>query len=158
MSEMLEKDSLSKQDVLALVPQQAPFRFIDEILEIDDNGITAAYTFRQDEGFYKGHFVGNPITPGVILLEAAAQAGVVAFGIYLVSKNLPEENVSEILTLFTEAQVEFNGVVKPGQKIIVQAEKIYFRRLKLKVSFEIRLEDGTVLSSGTLAGLGVKSS
>ena len=76
-------DRLSKAEVLALVPQQEPFRFIDEIVELDDEHIVARYTFRPDADFYRGHFPGNPITPGVILTETMAQAGVVAFGIYL---------------------------------------------------------------------------
>ena len=81
MTETAEtKTTLTKAEVLALVPQQAPFRFIDEIIELDDNGITAAYTWKHDESFYEGHFPSNPITPGVVLLEASAQAGVVAFG------------------------------------------------------------------------------
>tara|TARA_R110002110_G_scaffold124505_2_gene301891 strand:+ start:40476 stop:40952 length:477 start_codon:yes stop_codon:yes gene_type:complete len=158
MTEVTEtKTILTKAEVLALVPQQAPFRFIDEIIELDDNGITAAYTWKLDESFYEGHFPNNPITPGVVLLEASAQAGVVAFGIYLAAKAFPKDEISQILTLFTEAQVEFNGLVKPGQRIIMRAKKIYFRRLKLKVEFETTLEDGTPVCSGTLAGLGVKS-
>lgn len=148
---------LSKQQVLAMVPQQTPFRFIDDILELHDEGTTASYTFKPDESFYAGHFVNNPVTPGVILLEAAAQAGVVAYGIYLASKQRDHDEVSQILTLFTEAEVEFSGIVKPGDKIITRSEKIYFRRLKLKVKFETRLADGSLVCSGNLAGLGVKS-
>jgi len=71
-------DRLSKEEVLALVPQQEPFRFIDEITELDEEHIVANYTFRPDADFYRGHFPGNPITPGVILTETMAQAGVVA--------------------------------------------------------------------------------
>ncbi|HKY69259.1 MAG TPA: beta-hydroxyacyl-ACP dehydratase [Gammaproteobacteria bacterium] len=151
-------NEMTPKEVLARVPQQAPFRFIDEILSIDDDSITATYTWRKDADFYKGHFPGNPITPGVLLLESTAQAGVVAFGIYLAAKTLAPEELKEITTLFTESQVEFLGVVKPGQKIIIRAKKLYFRRLKLKVEFETSLEDGRVVCRGTMAGLGVKTS
>lgn len=148
---------LTKQQVLDLVPQAAPFRFIDEILELNDDGITASYRFKKNESFYEGHFPGNPITPGVILLEAAAQAAVVAYGIYITAKQMPEAEVKQILTLFTDAEVEFSGVVKPGDKIIVSSKKVYFRRLKLKSSFQMTLEDGTMVCSGTLSGMGVKA-
>lgn len=150
-------NELSKEQVLKLVPQVEPFRFIDEIIELNDNGIIASYRFKSNESFYKGHFPGNPITPGVILLEAAAQAAVVAYGIYITAKETSETEVRKILTLFTEAEVEFSGVVKPGDKIIIKANKIYFRRLKLKAQFLMTLEDGTVVCSGTLSGMGVKS-
>ena len=79
-------DGLTTREVLALVPQREPFRFIDEILELDADHIVASYTFRKDADFYRGHFPGNPITPGVILIETMDQAGVVALGIYLYSR------------------------------------------------------------------------
>ena len=71
---MADPKPLSADEVLARVPQQPPFRFIDEILELDAEHILAGYRFREDAGFYRGHFPGNPITPGVILLETMAQA------------------------------------------------------------------------------------
>ena len=74
---------LRPAEVLEKVPQQAPFRFIDEIHELDSEHIVASYRFPEDSDFYRGHFPGNLITPGVILVEAMAQAGVVAQGIYL---------------------------------------------------------------------------
>ncbi|MBN2397434.1 MAG: beta-hydroxyacyl-ACP dehydratase, partial [Deltaproteobacteria bacterium] len=68
------------RQVLEMVPQMPPFRFIDDILEMDGDHIVGAYRFREDEYFYRGHFPGRPVTPGVILIETMAQTGVVAFG------------------------------------------------------------------------------
>ncbi len=147
---------MTPQQVLELVPQRRPFRFIDEILELDEDGIVATYRFRPDEVFYAGHFPGNPITPGVILLETMAQTGVVAFGIYLASQQLTPAEIQNTLTVFTEAQVEFTGMVKPGDRVTIRAKKVYFRRLKLKSEVEMTLDDGTVVCSGTIAGIGVK--
>ena len=70
---------MGPDEVLKLVPQQPPFRFIDTIHELDREHIVASYRFPEDADFYRGHFPGNPITPGVILVEAMAQAaGVLA--------------------------------------------------------------------------------
>ena len=90
------------RQILEVIPQQAPFRFIDEITEIDRDHIVGSYMFRKDEFFYEGHFPGHPITPGVILVESMAQVAVVAFGIYLLveERNYPLERVAEITTLF----------------------------------------------------------
>ncbi|MCA9732314.1 MAG: beta-hydroxyacyl-ACP dehydratase [Deferribacteres bacterium] len=149
--------AFTKEEILALVPQQPPFRFIDEIIDLDDEGIVATYTFKENESFYEGHFPGNPITPGVILLETMAQTGVVAYGLYLASKSMSLEEIQKTLTVFTDAEVEFTGMVRPGDKVIIKAQKLFFRRLKLKAQAEIRLENGEIVCSGTIAGIGVKS-
>ena len=143
---------MTPEAVLAAVPHRPPFRFIEEILELDDEHIVASYRFPEDADFYRGHFPGNPITPGVLLLETMAQAGVVAHGIYLLGSD-PER--PRMLTLFTDATVEFSGVVRPGQRVITRGKKLVFRRLFLRSAVEMTLEDGTVVCSGTLAGMGV---
>lgn len=146
---------LSKQEVLALVPQQEPFRFIDEIVSLDREQIVARYTFPADADFYRGHFPGNPITPGVILVETMAQAGVVAFGIYLYALDFSKGEVEKLITVFTDANVEFSGVVKPGDRVTTTGRVKFFRRKKLRAEVEMRLDDGTLVCAGELAGMGV---
>lgn len=148
-------ERLSKEEVLALVPQQEPFRFIDEIVELDDEHIVARYTFRPDADFYRGHFPGNPITPGVILTETMAQAGVVAFGIYLYALETSLDEVNKMLTIFTDANVDFTGTVLPGDRVTTTGRIKFFRRRKLRATVEMKLEDGTVVCSGELSGMGV---
>ncbi|MCK7510745.1 MAG: hypothetical protein MZV70_46225 [Desulfobacterales bacterium] len=99
----MEADAGVIQEVLDLVPQQAPFRFIDEIISLDEQQIVGAYRFREDEYFYRGHFPGRPITPGVILIETMAQIGVVAFGMYLLAcqKNVRPGQIEGPLSLFS---------------------------------------------------------
>ena len=148
---------LSPAEVLPLIPQQEPFRFVDEILEIGDEKVAGTYRWRPESDFYRGHFPGHPITPGVILTETMAQAGVVALGIYLVSLE-GEGGLSElekIVTVFTDANVEFTGTVLPGQRVTTTGRKSFFRRRKLRAEVEMRLDDGTVVASGTLSGMGV---
>ncbi len=147
-----------REQVLAMIPQQRPFRFIDQILAISDSNITAAYRFREDEYFYAGHFPGNPITPGVILIEAMAQAGVVALGIgILLSQGVAAEQIKQMTTLFAYAEtVEFSGTVRPGENVIIRGEKVYFRRGNIKTNASIVREDGQSVCSGVLAGTGVK--
>jgi 3-hydroxyacyl-[acyl-carrier-protein] dehydratase len=140
--------------LLARLPQQEPFRFVDEILEVDDEHIVAAYTWREDSDFYRGHFPGNPVTPGVLLVESMAQAAVVALGLYLLDKESPEE-ARKLVTLFTDVNVEFSGVVRPGQRVLIHGRKLFFRRRKLRSQAEMHLEDGTLVCSGTLSGMGV---
>lgn len=149
----VDNQALIRQ-ILDIIPQKPPFRFIDDILEIDDKKITATYHFREDEYFYKGHFPGKPITPGVILIETMAQTSVVAMGIgQLLRQGVSAEEVRQIITLFTYAdKIEFNGVVLPGEKLIIRGEKIYLRRGTIKSSATIQRENGELVCSGILAG------
>jgi 3-hydroxyacyl-[acyl-carrier-protein] dehydratase len=147
---------VSNADLLAGVPQQEPFRFVDEIVEIDDEHVVAAYRFREDHDFYRGHFPGRPITPGVILIEAMAQAAVVAHGLYLLSREAGIEEARQTLALFTEANVEFSATVPPGARVVTTGRKVFFRRLKLRSDVRMHLEDGTLVCSGHLSGIGVK--
>ncbi len=140
--------------ILEHLPQQEPFRFIDRILEVDDDHIVATYRFRPEADFYRGHFPGNPVTPGVILIESMAQVGVVALGIYLLSKEKPEE-VGNVVAMFSDVAMDFTGVVRPGDEVTITGHKQFFRRLKLRSKVEMKLADGMIVASGTVSGMGV---
>ncbi|KPA12472.1 hydroxymyristoyl-ACP dehydratase, partial [Candidatus Magnetomorum sp. HK-1] len=95
-------DPKTIENVLALVPQQPPFRYVDDIIDINEGDIMASYRFKEDEYFYKGHFPDNAITPGVILIETMAQTGVVALGIYqLMEKGNNIHKIKDITPLFS---------------------------------------------------------
>lgn len=141
-----------------MVPQRRPFRFIDEILDLEAVRIRASYRFRENEYFYEGHFPDNPVTPGVILIETMAQAGVVALGIgILLQKGIPAEEIRKMTTLFTFAEkVEFTGKILPGEKVFIHGEKLYFRKGSIKTEASITRENGEPVCTGMLAGTGVK--
>lgn len=146
---------LQPHEVLALLPQQEPFRFVDEILEVDDDHIVATYRFRPEADFYRGHFPGDPVTPGVILLECLAQVGVVSLGVFLHARTGGLDMVNRTVALFSDAHVDFTGVVKPGQRVTVRAHRQFWRRGKLRSEAEMVTDDGTVVCSGTISGMGV---
>ena len=146
---------MTPQELLALIPQQEPFRFVDEILAVDEERIEAAYRWRKDADFYRGHFPGRPITPGVLLIESMAQAGVVALGIYNLALEGATDELEKLTTVFTDANVEFTGIVKPGDRVRISGRKVFFRHRKLRADVEMRLDDGTLVCSGVLSGMGV---
>lgn len=148
---------LAPAEVLARLPQRAPFRFVDELTELDENHVVGEYTFRKDESFYAGHFPGHPITPGVILLESMAQVGVVALGIYLLSREVEASEVPKWTTFFSDAQVEFLEPVFPGERMVIRGEKLFWRRRKLRSRLEMHRQDGTLVASATASGIGVRN-
>ncbi len=148
--------SLTPDQVLEMLPQQEPFRFVDRILEMDEEHIVATYRFRPDADFYRGHFPGNPVTPGVILLEAVAQVGVVALGIYLFALDHSREELERTVTLFVDAEVEFSGVVPPDTEVTISARKVFWRRNKLRSEATMVLADDTLVCAATISGMGVK--
>ena len=155
----MQVDSNTTQEILSLIPQKPPFRFVDEIISLHEKHILSAYTFKNDEYFYRGHFPENPITPGVILIETMAQSGVVAQGLFLLLKEgLAKEKIAHITTLFTLAdQVEFFEVVRPGQRVLVKGEIVFFRKGTLRSNVAIYHENDTLICRGTLTGSGIKN-
>ena len=73
----------NQDDIKKYLPHREPFLFIDEVVEIDENEtIHARKLIKPDEYFLQGHFPGNPIFPGVIIIEALGQAsGILGFTI-----------------------------------------------------------------------------
>ena len=153
----MQADSNTASEILSLIPQKPPFRFVDEIISLHEKHILSAYTFREDEYFYQGHFPGNPVTPGVVLIETMAQSGVVAQGLFLLLENgMAKEKISQITTLFTLAdQVEFFQVVRPGQRVLVKGEVVFFRKGTLRSNVVVYHENDTLICRGTITGSGI---
>lgn len=153
----MDDHGLGPAEVLARLPQRWPFRFVDELTELDENHVVGEYTFRPDEPFYAGHFPGHAITPGVILLESMAQVGVVALGIHLLSLEVDASEVSKWTTFFSDAQVEFLKPVFPGERVLIRGEKLFWRRRKLRSKLEMHRPDGMLVASATASGIGVRN-
>ncbi|QSB29064.1 3-hydroxyacyl-ACP dehydratase FabZ family protein [Flavobacterium sp. CLA17] len=137
------------QNIIAQLPYTPPFLFVDELLHVDENGITGTYTFQDDLDFYKGHFKDNPVTPGVILTETMAQIGMVCLGIYLLGNELKKDTV----VAFTSADMQFLKPVYPNEKVTVTSKKLFFRFGKLKCEAIMKNEAGQEVCKGTIAGM-----
>ena len=101
---------------LAQLPHGPEFRFIDSLLALTPGKSgTAVYKVRGDEPFLRGHFPSNPILPGVILIEAAAQlAGVVA-------QSDTEKLPLRELKLAAVQNIKINGTALPGETLQIRA-------------------------------------
>lgn len=141
---MMDGDTILKK-----LPYAWPFLFVDELIGVHDEGIKGKYTFRSELPFYEGHFKKNPITPGAILTECCAQIGVVCLGIYLIGDQF-DANAKMALT---SAEMEFLLPVFPGEEVLVESKKIYFRFNKLKCKVMMLNQSGNPICKGTIAGI-----
>ena len=142
---------MTSKKIISLLPYAEPFLFVDELTDISEAGICGNCTFQSDASFYKGHFINNPITPGVILTEAMAQIGVVCLGIYLMRNQKVEK--SNLKIALTSTQVDFFLPVKPGEKVTVISEKEYFRFHKLKCNVKLLNEREELVCRGAISGM-----
>ncbi|ACU03854.1 MULTISPECIES: 3-hydroxyacyl-ACP dehydratase FabZ family protein [Pedobacter] len=141
---------MNKAEILAHLPYTKPFLFVDELEAIDENGVTGSYTFDADLDFYKGHFKDHPVTPGVILTETMAQIGLVCLGIYLSGS---AEGGMPGHVMLTSTAIDFMKPVFPGEKVTVNAQKVYFRFKKLNCTVQMTNAAGEVVCKGTIAGM-----
>jgi 3-hydroxyacyl-[acyl-carrier-protein] dehydratase len=142
---------MDKKNIIQYLPYGKPFLFVDELLEISENGVSGTYTFSENDFFYKGHFRDNPITPGVILTETMAQIGVVCLGIYLVQDEISSEKKPQIA--LTSNQIDFFLPVYPNEKVRVVSEKEYFRFNKLKCAVKMYNIKDELVCRGTISGM-----
>jgi 3-hydroxyacyl-[acyl-carrier-protein] dehydratase len=142
-------------DILNNLPYKSSFRFVDNITELNDDGVIGDYTLKPDAFFYEDHFAGNPVTPGVIITEIMAQIGLVVLGIFLLAKDQgSKDGTNEALfPLFTSTEISFHKMVLPGQKVTVVSKKQYFRFGKLKCYVEMLDSSNEIIAKGMFSGI-----
>ena len=142
---------MTPKEIIAKLPYKYPFLFVDEIIAIDEDTVLGSYTFPNTLPFYDGHFENNPITPGVILIEAMAQIGVVCLGIYLSKDEELSNNNFQIA--MTSSNVDYFVPVLPDERVTVKSQKEYFRFNKLKCKVEMYNDKEQLVCRGVIAGM-----
>lgn len=104
------------QQIEKILPHTFPFLLVDKIVQINENIITAVKNITGDQYFFQGHFPGEPLMPGVLQLEAMAQAG----GVLVLHD---KENPEAWSTYFVKIEnAKFKGKVVPGDTLIIKME------------------------------------
>jgi 3-hydroxyacyl-[acyl-carrier-protein] dehydratase len=130
---------------LSALPHGPSFRFIDELVEVQPGvSATARWTLKGDEAFLEGHFPGNPLLPGVIMIEALAQLG----GILAQSDR--GDNPLKNVRLTAVRQFKILGSIPPGQTLTLQAKRDAVMPGLVQISGEITTADGTKLATGSV--------
>ena len=103
-------------EITDLIPQRSPFLFVDKIVERIDKTIRTQYLVKGEEDFFKGHFPGNPIMPGVILQEAIFQSGAALMS------QLQSGSGLGVVTRVQNAK--FKNMVQPGDLLEMEVELV----------------------------------
>jgi 3-hydroxyacyl-[acyl-carrier-protein] dehydratase len=120
---------MSKQAIYDAIPHREPFLLVDEIVAQDDARIECTKTFSGDEDFFRGHYPGHPLVPGVLLCEAAMQAGAILLARHMAGM----EDRVPVATRIND--VRFKRMVRPGDTI------------RIEVALNERLADAFFLSA-----------
>ena len=102
---------MSRELILAAIPHRPPMLLLDKVIEWESEHIVCQKTFQPDEWFFQGHYPDFPLVPGVILCEAAMQAGAV-----LLSKHVSGDGVPVAGRL---NDVKFKRMVRPGDTVLL---------------------------------------
>ncbi len=129
--------------ILQFLPHRYPFLLIDRVLEADEKRFRALKNVTFNEPHFQGHFPSYPIMPGVLILEAMAQASVA-----VVTKQ-PEFKPGGLVFLVGVEEARFRKPVTPGDSLILEGELLQYRRGLGKVKVEAKVE-GEVRAEATL--------
>jgi len=143
---MSSESALDIQQILNMLPHRYPFLLVDRVLELEPGvGIKAYKNVTFNENFFQGHFPGQPIMPGVLIMEALAQAG----GLFVV-KTLGV-SATDKQFLFTGIEsAKFRRPVVPGDQLMLEASVLRRKMNNWKMQGKATV-DGVLVAEGVFS-------
>jgi len=138
-----ESKELDIKELMEVIPHRYPFLLVDRILEVTPGEKARGLkNVTINEPFFQGHFPGEPVMPGVLMVEALAQVGCAAI------LSVPE-NRGKLVFFAGINKFRFKGVVRPGDQLLLEVNMTQMRGSMGKGEGEIKVED-KVVASGEL--------
>jgi 3-hydroxyacyl-[acyl-carrier-protein] dehydratase len=138
---------LDVKQIMEYIPHRYPFLLIDRVLEFEPNKrIVAIKNVTINEPFFQGHFPGQPIMPGVLLIEAMAQA----WGVLAIRSTEQKVNSADILFIGID-KARFRRPVLPGDQVRFELESIGLKRLIWKFRGKAFVEGNLVAEAELMA-------
>jgi beta-hydroxyacyl-ACP dehydratase FabZ len=143
---------LDRRAIDAILPHRAPFLMIDHVESLDGDRIVARKTVAADEPFFQGHFPGHPIMPGVLIIEALAQAGAV-----LAARHRSFDSARQIMVFMAIDKAKFRKPVLPGDILKLDVVPLRMGTAVWKMRGEAKVGDSLVAEAEFLAGIRPRS-
>jgi 3-hydroxyacyl-[acyl-carrier-protein] dehydratase len=141
--------TLNIKDILNCIPHRYPFLLIDRIISFHPlQSITALKNVTMNEPFFNGHFPGEPIMPGVLILEAMAQAAAVLASLSVVKSKTPPPTSLNLFAGIDSAR--FKRVVVPGDQLILHVDYQFSKKNIHKFIATAKVADMLVCSAELL--------
>ncbi|TAM77757.1 3-hydroxyacyl-ACP dehydratase FabZ [bacterium] len=132
---------MDARQIMDVLPHRYPFLLVDRIVELEPYKRAVGYkNITLNEPYFQGHFPGNPVMPGVLMIEAMAQLG----GTTML---MPGEFMRKVAYLAGIDKVKFRRPVVPGDQLWMEAEVLWTRKHIGKVSASARVEGKLVVSA-----------
>jgi 3-hydroxyacyl-[acyl-carrier-protein] dehydratase len=135
-------------EVLRTLPHRYPFLMLDRILELTSETVVGLKNVTINEPFFQGHFPGQPIMPGVMIVEAMAQAAAI------LGFSLLDDQKGNTIYFMGMDKVRFRKPVRPGDQLIIKARLLKQKGSIFKMQAEAFVEDQLVAEAELLATLG----
>ncbi|MDW7773436.1 MAG: 3-hydroxyacyl-ACP dehydratase FabZ [Desulfobulbaceae bacterium] len=143
----VNESSLNIRQILEILPHRYPFIMVDRILEYEKGKqITGLKNVTANEPYFQGHFPGEPVMPGVLLLEGMAQVGAL-----LAYQSIPESIGSKLVYFAGIDNVRFRKVVRPGDQVIFKLTLLKMKAKLSKMSGRAYVDDQLVAEAELMA-------
>jgi 3-hydroxyacyl-[acyl-carrier-protein] dehydratase len=150
---MTDKTTFDIDGILKRLPHRYPFLMIDRVLEVvPGKSIVAVKNVSANEAYFEGHFPGYPVMPGVLIIEALAQAG----GVLAYESVTAEERIW-ILYLAGLEEIRFKQTVRPGDQLVLRVELVKRKRNLWRFTAVAEVDGKLVAEATILMADGPKS-
>ena len=122
------------QQVLDLLPHRYPLLLVDRVVKLEAERVVTIKNVTFNEPFFGGHFPGNPVMPGVLIVESMAQSGAL-----LALSRLPERKQRPLFVLTGLDKVRFRRRVIPGDQLQIEVKLLKYRRPLWRMAGEARV-------------------
>ena len=150
---MTDKKTIDIEGIAERLPHRFPFLLVDRVLDVvAGKSIVAVKNVTMNEAYFQGHFPGHPVMPGVLIIEALAQAG----GL-LAYETAPADERLSILYLVGIEESRFKQIVRPGDQLTLRVELVKQRRNLWRFTAVAEVDGKAVAEAQILMAEGPKS-